>query len=292
MKSVLIAGCGYLGTTVGALMARLGHEVHGLRRDPSGLPGSIRPIRGDLTAPDLVLPPVDWLVFAAAPGERGEQAYRSIYVDGLRHVLEGLGRAGGPPARAVFVSSTAVYGQNDGSWVDEQSPTEPEDYRGQLLLEAEALLRARVDTPISLRLGGLYGPGRTRLIESVLNGESDFAAHPPSYTNRIHRDDAALAVVHLLELEDPAPLYCGVDEDPAARGEVLTWLAMRLDAPRPRAVDGGELRGRARGGGNKRVSSARLRSSGFGFRFPTFREGYEQVIAASGPSLWNRSGSE
>lgn len=288
MESILIAGCGYLGTTAGALLAQLGYDVAGLRRDPSGLPPSIAPLAGDVTAPrTLALAPVDALVYCAAPDERGEDAYRSTYLRGLDHVLAALERAGRAPRRAIFVSSTAVWGQNDGSLVDESSATEPADYRGAVLLEAEALLGERVDEPVALRLGGLYGPGRTRLIESVLNGESDYAAHPPSYTNRIHRDDAALALAHLLELEAPAPVYAGVDEEPAARGAVLTWLAARLDAPRPRAIEGGGPRG-GRGAG-KRVSSARLRGSGLVLRYPTFREGYEHVIAAMGPSLWNRT---
>ncbi|QDU66579.1 SDR family oxidoreductase [Engelhardtia mirabilis] len=288
MQTILIAGCGYLGTTVGALLARLGYPVRGLRRNPAGLPDSIEPVRGDLTDPGLELAPADWLVFAAAPSSRGEAGYRAIYVDGLARVLDALERAGALPSRALFVSSTAVYGQDGGEWVDEDSPTVPADYRGATLLEAEAHLRARVDTPISLRLGGLYGPGRTRLIESVLNGESDFRAEPPNYTNRIHRDDAALATVHLLEAEGPAPIYCGVDDGPAPRGEVLSWLANRLDAPRPRHVAQPVL-GR---GGNKRVSNARLRAAGYRFKYPTFREGYEQVIAAEGPSLWNREEAE
>lgn len=283
-EAVLIAGCGYLGTAVGALLARLGQTVYGLRRDPSGLPDSITPLAGDLTEPrSLALPAVDALVFAAAPGRRGEEAYRAVYRAGLEAVLDALESAGHRPRRAIFVSSTAVYGQNDGSWVDEQSQTDPPDFRGAVMLAAEEHLGARVEESIALRLGGLYGPGRTRLIESVLNGASEYVAHPPRYTNRVHRDDAALIVAHLLELDDPERIYNGVDTEPAPQAEVLNWLAERLDAPMPRPVD------RPSTGSAKRVRCARLLESGYDFRFPTFRDGYENVIAAMGESLWNRA---
>ncbi|MHC4895149.1 MAG: Rossmann-fold NAD(P)-binding domain-containing protein [Planctomycetota bacterium] len=183
----------------------------------------------------------------------------------------------------MFVSSTAVYGQADGEWVDEDSPTEPEGFNGRVLLEAEALLDACPSRTTSLRLGGIYGPGRTRLVESVLNGEMDLPAGPAAHTNRIHRDDAALAIVHLLELDEPDSIYNGVDRDPADRREVLTWLADRLDVPRPTVGSGTSASSR----GNKRVKSDRLVESGFEFRYPTFREGYESVIAGLGASHWS-----
>ena len=277
MSSVLIAGCGYLGTTTGLLFAALGHEVFGLRRDPSGLPDAIAPLTGDLTDPGgLELPAVDWLVYAAAAGGRTDERYQAIYPRGLSNVLGALPRM---PERTLFVSSTAVYGDADGGWVDETTRTTPDGFNGKRLLEAEALL-ARADTDgIALRLGGIYGPGRTRLIESVLNGESDLPAGPRLFTNRIHRDDAALADAHLLELDAPEALYNGVDREPAAQAEVLTWLADR----RPRVTDDAARTAR----GNKRVSSERLVTSGFDFRYPTFREGYEALIEGLGESTWS-----
>ena len=282
MTTVLIAGCGYLGTTLGLLLDRLGHEVWGLRRDPRGLPAPLTPVAGDLTDPaSLRLPEVAWLVYAAAPGERTDAGYAAIYPRGLAHVLVALGR--GPLERAVFVSSTAVYGDAGGDWVDEATTPVPDGFNGERLLEAEAVLAAADVEGIAVRLGGIYGPGRTRLIESVLNGESDLPGGPRRYTNRIHRDDAALALAHLLELEQPDPVYNGVDRDPASQEEVLTWLADRLDAPRPRT--GGADAGSPRG--NKRVSSERLVASGFEFRYPSFREGYEALIQDLGESTWS-----
>jgi nucleoside-diphosphate-sugar epimerase len=177
--------------------------------------------------------------------------------------------------RFVFVSSTGVYAQQDGSWVDEDTPAEPREFSDRALLDGE---RAVLGGPLPatvLRLGGIYGPGRTRLIESVRRGEA--RVRPGLYTNRIHRDDAAGALAHLLALAEPAPVYLGVDDEPAAEADVLNWIADRLGLPRPpasRAVPHDRLEHR----GNKRCRNARLRGSGYGFRYPTFREGYASLM--------------
>jgi nucleoside-diphosphate-sugar epimerase len=289
MTTTLIAGCGYLGATAGSVLAALGQRVLGLRRDPSRLPPSIEPLTADLSRPgSWDLPPVDNVVFTLSPSERSDEGYRQAYVANLSNLFDALHAE--PPGRVLFVSSTAVYGREDGGWVDERTTPEPAGFAGRRLLEAEELLRSRCAAlapqaqAVCLRLGGIYGPGRTRLIESVLNGESDLTDGPPRFTNRIHRDDAALAIVHLLELEDPAPVYCGVDREPADEVAVLTWLADRLDVPRPTRGERRVMGPR----GNKRVSSDRLVESGFEFRFPTFREGYDALIESIGESLWHR----
>ncbi|MBW3619686.1 MAG: SDR family oxidoreductase [Actinobacteria bacterium] len=270
MMRVLIAGCGYVGSELARRLVTADHDVWGLRRTASGMPEGVRALAGDVTDPaTLDLPGgMDTLVYAVSPGRRDETAYRAAYVDGLDHVLGALPT---PPARVLFVSSTAVYGQEDGSVVDEDSATEPSSFSGRVLLEAEARTHAAGGTV--LRLAGIYGPDRTRLIDEVRAGE---ATYPPGdvHTNRIHRDDCAGVLEHLLTLDAPAPTYVGVDDEPAPRREVLTWLAERLDAPPPR--ESPEPRSR---GGDKRCSNARLRASGYELRFPTYREGYAAMLA-------------
>lgn len=266
---VLIAGCGYVGSELAGRLAGEGHEVWGLRRSPGELPAGVAGVAGDVTDPSTLDLPrdLDALVYAVSPGRHDEAAYRAAYVDGLDHVLAAVG---GSVPRLVFVSSTAVYGQTDGSVVDEASPTEPRAFSGRILLESEA--RARAAGGTVLRLAGIYGPGRTRLIDEVRAGT---ATYPPGdvHTNRIHRDDCAGALAHLLGLDAPADVYLGVDDDPAPRGEVLTWLAERLDAPPPREVAGERTRG-----GDKRCSNARLRASGYDLRYPSYRDGYAAVL--------------
>jgi nucleoside-diphosphate-sugar epimerase len=278
VSRVLISGCGDLGTEVGLLLADRGHEVLGLRRDPGVLPPAIQPVAGDLTADDgLADVPgdIDLLVHTPTAGGRDPAAYAAVYRDGLARLLDHLADRGGPPRRALFVSSTTVYGDAEGGWVDEDTPTDPASATGEQIVAAErVLLDAPVDGVV-LRLAGIYGPGRTRLIDQVRSGQAR-RPDPPRHANRIHRDDAARAVAHLLTLHDAAPIYLGVDDAPVDRGEVITFLAQELGVPVPPL---GPASGR---GGDKRCRNDRLVASGFVLRYPTYREGYRAVLAGEG----------
>ena len=278
MERVLIAGCGDVGTAIGRRLAAAGVEVFGLRRHVDALPNGIVPVAADLTDPGSLrgLPDgLDAVVVAVAADERTEAGYRSTYVDGLSHLLgalAGRGAGGGLPARLLLVSSTAVYGQSDGAWVDEDTPTAPTRFTGRVMLDAEALVAQAGTRGIVLRCAGIYGPGRTRLLRQVRDGEAS-CHEVTAYTNRIHRDDAAGAAAHLLTLDDPEPVYLAADDDPAPRCEVLRWLADRLGAPDPPVEPGASSRG-----ANKRCRNDRLRASGYTLAYPTFREGYEDVL--------------
>ena len=192
--TLLIAGCGDVGTRLGLRMAAAGWRVLGLRRDCSALPAPIEPLPGDLTA--AACPPAwpeqapDYLVYAAAASRHDEAGYRQVYLEGLAHVLEWLHRRGQRPRRLLFVSSSGVYGQSQGEWVDEDSPTEPAGFSGRVLLEAERLaLNSGLPASV-VRLAGIYGPGRRWLLGQVLEGHR-VPAEPVQYGNRIHADDAA-----------------------------------------------------------------------------------------------------
>ncbi len=282
-----------MGTALGELLARDRHEVFGLRRRPDGLPAAIRPLAADLSRPETLraLPPgIDLVFYTAAASAGDDDAYRAAYVDGLRHVLEALSAR--PPRRVLFTSSTGVYAQQDGEWVDEDSPTEPDQFSGKRLLEGEALLAASEIESVVLRLGGIYGPGRTRLIESVRSGRATVRRDPPVFTNRIHRDDCAGALAHLAFLSAPAACYLGVDSEPAEQAEMLTWLAKRLGVEAPRELAPDEVAAPAlpgasarRGGSNKRCRNDRLLASGYRFRFPSYREGYDAVLRGMGLML-------
>lgn len=271
---ILIAGCGYVGTRLGIELAVAGHEVAGLRRDPTGLPPEIRPVTADLTDPGSLtaLPTeLDAVVLAASPDAREAAAYRAAYRDGPENLLTFLANRGDPLRRVVLTTSTAVYGQRNGEWVNEESATEPTSRTGRILVRAEAAMAAAGWHATIVRLGGIYGPGRTRLLEQVRRGEATCPEHPV-FTNRIHRDDCAGAIAHLLAVDDPEAVYCAVDHEPVERCALLRWLAEQLGAPQPRVGDG-----RTRGG-SKRVRNDRLVASGYVFRYPTFREGYGALI--------------
>ncbi|WP_406633813.1 SDR family oxidoreductase [Pseudarthrobacter quantipunctorum] len=281
--TILLAGCGDLGTEAGLRFHALGHRVVGWRRSPAKLPSAIEGVAADLSAPELPPVPADTtaVVIAVAADSPSEDAYRASYVDGLTHVLDALERDGVQPGRVLFVSSTAVYGDAAGGWVDERTPAAPGGFSGRVLLEAEQLIQARFSglatTATSLRLGGIYGPGRTRLIDQVRNG-SAVIPEDVRYTNRIHRDDAAAAIVHLTTMAArPEATYVGVDNDPADLGTVLRFLATEMGLTEPPAGDAGPARG-----GNKRCRNSLLLSTGFTFTYPTFREGYRAVLAGTG----------
>ena len=306
--TVLLAGCGDLGTEAGLRFAAAGYRVVGWRRSPEKLPAAIEGVAADLSSGELPPIPADTtaVVVAIAADSSTEDAYRTAYVDGLSNVLDAVLASGASVRRILFVSSTAVYGDAGGGWTDERTTPEPGGFSGRIIREAEELLYSRLRgtgiTPVVLRLGGIYGPGRTRLIDQVRGGSAVIPA-APRFTNRIHRDDAAAAIVQLCTMDAvPAPVYLGVDNEPAELGEVLGFLAAELGLPRPAsesasATGGGSASGvgaSASGGGvsasggepsrggNKRVSNGLLRSTGFEFQYPSFREGYRAVLAGVG----------
>lgn len=271
---VLIAGCGYVGTALGLELAARGDEPFGLRRDPSGLPDDIVPVAADLTEAASLrdLPEVDAVVITASADGRDPERYRAAYVEAPATLLRVLSDRGDELDTVLFASSSAVYGQEDGEWVDESSPADPASETGAILLEAEQTVLGGPYPATVLRLTGIYGPGRTRLVERVRSGEARCPAQPV-YTNRIHRDDCAGALAHLLALVERAELYLGVDHDPADRCDVYRWLAERLDAPTPEVDPDAAARR-----GNKRCSNERLVSSGYRIRYPSFRDGYGAML--------------
>jgi len=278
-RRVLIAGCGDVGGLLATRLVARGNTVWGLRRTVAELPAGVRPLAGDLTDPARFpeLPAgLDAVVYSAAPDRRDEEHYREVYARGLERLLERLGDAGQTPRRVLFTSSTGVYGQNGGEWVDEDSPTDASSWSGRWLLEAEAALAAAPWPGVAVRFGGIYGPGRGgRLVRQARSGEP-CRREPPRYTNRIHREDCAAILEHLLELETPDRVYLGVDDDPAPRYEVLSFLRARLGLGPPPEPGPGE---ETRTGRGKRCSNAGLRSTGYRWLYPSFREGYSELLA-------------
>ncbi len=281
MSRILIAGCGYVGSVLARQRVEKGDTVWGLRRNPVDLPAGVEPLAADLAvARSLAELPtgIDVVVYSAAPGGRDDAFYRTAYVEGLRNLLAALRLQQQKPRRVIFVSSTAVYGQSDGEWVDESSPTEPTHFSGRRLLEAEALLHASGFPGVVVRFGGIYGPRRTRLVEQVRQGRALISRGEPRYTNRIHRDDCAGVLGHLIDLAEAADCYLGVDDEPEGEAEVLSWLAGVLGAPPPRLAPADQDAG-SRRGGSKRCRNARLVASGYTFLYPGYREGYAAVLA-------------
>jgi nucleoside-diphosphate-sugar epimerase len=275
-RSVLIVGCGDLGTEAALRYVAAGHRVTGWRRNPAVLPSAIAGVAADIARPPLPKAPADTdiLVIAVAADASSEEAYRRAYLGGVRHTLDALDRDGVRPSRALFVSSTAVYGARAGD-VDESTPAVPDGFNGAVMLEAEGEFLRRIPAGIVLRLGGIYGPGRTRLIGQVRAGEARTSSRR---TARIHRDDAAAAIVHLTTTASASGgIYLGVDDDAAIQADVVRFLANELGVPAPTE----RMQPSARGA-DRAVSNAKLSATGWRPRYPTYVEGYRSILRGEG----------
>lgn len=269
---VLIAGCGDVGNALAERLLKDGSEVWGSRRRIEQLAPGVKPWQVDLTAPDTWsdLPAsFDHVLYMPSPDRRDESDYRAVFVDGLRALIDRLDRGAAPVRRFLFVSSTAVYAQNQGEWVDEHSATEPSRFNGRVLREAEEVVLAAPWTGVNVRFSGIYGEGRLRLVRQV----ADRAPYDADrWTNRIHVDDCARALQHLIDVEHPAETYVGSDDHPAQMSEVVAWMSEALGTEPP------PVRGDSDPTLNKRCRNARLRETGFDFAYPTFRDGYAPIV--------------
>ena len=277
MARILIAGCGKTGTAAGRLLADDGHDVVGVKRNPPADDSKIRYIRTDLTnAGDVenIETDFDLVMYILSPDGRSEQSYRKVFDTGVVNMLDVFSREN-PRARFIFVSSTSVYGQTHGEWVDEGSVTEPSRMNGQILLQAEKAILSHGDHNCIIRFSGIYGHGRSHLIDAVARG-GQVQFEPPYYTNRIHATDCA-RVLHfiagmMLEGADLDQVYLASDDDPAPKWDVYNYLAGRLgmDAPEKAFMPPGSDQ-------NKRCSNDRLKRLGYRFIYGSFRDGYNLI---------------
>jgi nucleoside-diphosphate-sugar epimerase len=279
----LIVGTGYLGERVARLLVDRGDRVFGTTRslgraiELSRL--GIEAIVADVTVPDSLarLPEVDRVLYCVGFDRSKGLSIRTVYVDGLRRALGHLiDRAG----KLVYAGSTGVYGQDDGEWVAEDSPTEPRSESGRACLEAESVIRTYELLPSTiLRYSGLYGPGRIMRREALLNGEP-IVGDPEKYLNLIHIDDAANVAVAALDRGQSGGLYLASDDRPSPRREFYALAAQALNAPPPRFEPPEPDSPKAgRDESNKRVSNARMKADlGVILTYPDIDSGIPAAI--------------
>jgi nucleoside-diphosphate-sugar epimerase len=269
MPTHLILGCGYLGRVVARRWLAGGHRVIALTRSRANELRSlgIEPAVGDVTDPSLRLPAADVVLSAVGMDRSAGKSMREVYIGGLTNVLNVL-----PDVRRfVYVSSTSVYGQADGGWVNESSPTEPVEESGRVVLECERVLRERRPDAIVLRFAGIYGPGRVIRRGAVENGEP-LAADPGGWLNLIHVEDGASAVVAAADRGESGATYNVADDHPVTRREFYTELAALLGASAPRFAPAAERT-------NRQIANGRMRSEfGVELRFPDFRAGLRDAL--------------
>ena len=291
---VLSVGCGYVGFPLAAELARRSHEVFGLRRSTSSdaalKAARITPLHADITRLDSlkVLPyDFDWVVNCVASGGGGVEEYHQLYLQGMRNLIEWLVVPGQRTPRLLYTSSTGVYGQNDGSLVDETSPTEPATETAGVLVEAEKVLLStgveRKFPAIVLRAAGIYGPERGYLLKQFLRGEARIEGSGARILNMIHRDDLIGAIIAVLERGRAGEIYNVVDDAPVSQLEFFKWLATKLGKPLPPTATDDSTSPRKRGLTNKRISNAKLkRELEFAFQYPDYQTGYSSEILRLG----------
>lgn len=267
--TTLVVGCGQVGTELGQLMATAGSRVYGLRRNASELPAPLQQLSVDLIqAVTTPLPEIDTMVITLTPTMpvvEGQPGYL-VALNNLARALPSI------PTRVVFVSSTRVFdGNAETQPLTEQDAPIPVSARAQLLMDAERAAVELFDAKI-VRPAGIYGPGREMLIRKVRAGE---AVNRRRRTNRIHQTDLARALHMMVTMANPPTILHAVDHTPGVPlGDVVDHIAQRLGVAAPSASTPDVVGGR--------VLDARLLHTLLGpLYYPTFREGYDEIIAAN-----------
>ncbi|HEY7886162.1 MAG TPA: SDR family oxidoreductase [Cellvibrionaceae bacterium] len=278
-EKLLIIGCGDLGRRLAQQLEGSNIAITGLRRHPPASTPAITYCPLDASDGQALMQVMaqnfDTVVITLTPQSRSDEGYVAGYVTPAELLVKVLKQLQVRPRLILFVSSTAVYGQDQGEWVDEGSLTKPTAFNGKRLLQAEETL-LHSGLPVSvLRLSGIYGPGRARLLNKVATGKAPLQNH---WTNRIHADDAAGFMAHLLVLsrrQPLAPVYLVSDSEPARSAEVVSWLASQLSVgtgPREPVLDL-----------NKRVNNRLLLASGFELQYPDYKTGFIDLLIRKSP---------
>ena len=291
---VLIAGCGYVVTAIGAELVKSWHEVWGLRRDSAAAreleKAGIKPLSANLLRVDDLknLPSVDTVIFCQAPSRKNDE-YRATYFDATKNLLDQFNvgaRLIATLRKIVLISSTSVYATTDGSWVDEttdplagsHSDAESRE-NAKVMLSQEELVLKSGHPAIVFRLAGVYGPGRNR-VRAIFEGRLK-PVLTDNHMNRIHIHDIVRGVRLLLDKGIPGQIYLGADDAPCTDREFYSWLFEKLLLPLPKEIaDVGARRAVPlhTHGSNKRISNKKIKALGMKFRYATYREGYQPLI--------------
>jgi len=278
---VIIVGCGFLGKATAQLFWEQGDHVIGIVRSEASRDELLREqlpfeiLACDVTNHNAIqkikprLQKTSPMIYAVSSGHGGAETYAAVYRDGLKNMLEVCS-----PNRLIFVSSTSVYAQCDGTWIDESSETKPDRPTSRILLEAEAIALAAGGSVA--RFSGIYGPERSVLLKKFLNHEARLENGGCRFINQIHRDDGAQALYHLATSSATPGIYNVTDNTPAPQREIYQWIAEALNKPLP--PNGPADLNRKRGWTSKRVSNKKLRETGWAPQFPSYREALPTLL--------------
>jgi len=279
-----VLGCGYLGKRVALRWRANGHDVfvstRSAQRGDELSKQGLQPVICDITDSTSLdnLPQPDSVLFAVGFDRSSGRTISEVYVQGLRNVLSALSDS---VNRMIYISSTGIYSQNDGQWVDEDSPCEPNRDGGKACLDAEQLLAGHTigaKTNV-LRLAGIYGPERVPSRKDVVGGEP-IIAPSHGYLNLIHVDDAADIIIAVEQKAQAPRTYLVSDGHPVPRRDYYREIARRFGASEPEFIEPSEQDPAAqRATSDKRISNQRLLDElHVSLKYPTYREGLTHIV--------------
>lgn len=276
MAKILCVGCGDIGGEVAKRLAEAGHQVTGLKRHSPQQVDKFNYVTADITVSSQLQnlsTDFDFVFFILSPDGRTAESYRAVYETGLDNLLQHFANAKQP--RCFFTSSTSVYAQSQGEWVNENSQAEPDNPNSQFIRAAEQKIIAANPQNIVVRFSGIYGAGREYLLRRARQ-TPEIQKNPPYFTNRIHRQDCIEVLLFLFQQQFNGRVleqcYLASDDDPAPMWEVMTWLAEQLgcEPPTEKCSDGMVM--------NKRCHNQRLKALGYRFRYPSYQQGYLSFV--------------
>lgn len=273
---ILFIGCGDIAQRTAKLMSD-GYGCFGLRRNPEKLMADITPIVADAAKPQQLISAVsggyDVWVATLTPSAFTRDAYQESYLAVAQSIAEAVASLSQPPKLIIWVSSTSVYGDSDGDWVDETTIANPVTFSGEILRKSEQIIQNLPCTTSVIRFSGIYGPGRTRLLDQVRAGKGR-PKTPKQWSNRIHSDDCGGVLAFLIELfqsgQSISPLYLASDSQPVTQHDIREWLAKKMsvsleEEPVPIKP-------------TRRCNNRLLLEAGYNFKYPSFKEGYTALI--------------
>lgn len=275
----LIIGAGYIGERVADYAHLAGQEVVCVTSNPDSaerlnLAKPYQSFAADvgvsesLQALKSTLPKLPQrILHCASSGRGGAAAYERVFLLGSQNLHKAF-----PEADLAFTSSSSVYPQTDGSWVDETSDASPTTQTSQILRQTEDFLLPKGG--LIARLSGIYGPHRSHPLKQFLSQTAVIEGNnfTGKYLNQIHREDAARALVHLMKLKATG-IYNVSDSTPLTQLEFFQYLAKKFELPLPETSE--IITQRKRAWTHKKVSNAKLLATGFTCQFTSFFDALE-----------------
>jgi nucleoside-diphosphate-sugar epimerase len=281
VNHLLCFGFGFSAQAFAARLDKRVWKISATSRDAEGIAEIDTPGFHGLPFDDTlqIASDVTHLLISAPPGEHGDPILR-LFQAQLQRLSKQLKWVG-------YLSTTGVYGDRGGDWVDEESPLEPTTARGQRRLEAERSwlkLHSDLGVPVHLfRLAGIYGPGRNTLI-NVRDGSAKRIIKPGQIFSRIHVEDIAGVLAASIAKPNPGRAYNVCDDEPCPPQEVVEFAADLLGLPPPPEIpfEEAELSPMAKSfyADSKRVSNRRIKTElGYGLIYPNYRDGLRALLS-------------